>query len=43
MSIQPRTASFGFVSVVAALVVADSPDAQPSISGLPVQKSTKLE
>jgi hypothetical protein len=43
MSIQARAASFDFESVVAALVVLDSPDAQPIISGLPVQKLTKRE
>ena len=42
MSFTPRASLFGLVSVVAALVVADSSDGQPSISGIPAQGPTEL-
>jgi hypothetical protein len=43
MSFTTKAVLFGFADAVAVLVVPDSPDAPPSISGLPVQKPTKLE
>jgi hypothetical protein len=43
MNFTIKAVLFGFANAVAVLVLPDSPDAKPSISGLPAQKPIKLE